>query len=170
MIMFSCTHPFILEMVAAFQDPVSLFILLELAHGGELFMLLRSKGIFDEPTARFYSACVVSAFTTLHERNVAYRDLKLENLLLDAKGYVKMCDFGFAKVNESPLCGCVLAHSILHSLDCLPMHSLIQVVEDCTWTLCGTPEYMAPEILTNVGHSMPVDWWVGARVSQAHGA
>lgn len=130
MIMFSCTHPFILEMVGAFQDSMHLYILLELAHGGELFTLLRRKGTFAEPMARFYSACVVSAFTTLHERSVAYRDLKLENLLLDAKGYVKMCDFGFAKV-----------------------------VEDRTWTLCGTPEYMAPEIICNVGHSMPVDWW-----------
>ena len=79
---------------------------------------------------RFYSGNVASAFEYLHERKIAYRDLKPENLLLDEKGYLKIADFGFAKI-----------------------------VEDRTWTLCGTPDYLAPEIITCKGHNCCVDWW-----------
>ena len=80
--------------------------------------------------ARFYEGNVASAFVHLHDKKIAYRDLKPENLLLDSTGYLKICDFGFAKI-----------------------------VKDRTYTLCGTPEYLAPEIISNVGHSIAVDWW-----------
>ena len=80
--------------------------------------------------ARFYASCVAAALMHLHDLNVAYRDLKPENLLLDRHGYVKLCDFGFAKQ-----------------------------VTDRTYTVCGTPEYLAPEIITNAGHGLAVDWW-----------
>ena len=72
-------------------------MLLELIPGGELFTLLVRKGRFPEPIATFYAACVCSALTYLHDREIVYRDLKPENLMLDAKGYVKLVDFGFAK-------------------------------------------------------------------------
>ena len=80
--------------------------------------------------AAFYAACVTSAFEHLHDKSIAYRDLKPENLLIDAQGYLKLCDFGFAKVVGSK-----------------------------TWTLCGTPEYLAPEIVMNKGHNTGADWW-----------
>ena len=92
--------------------------------------MLREKNRFDEPQARFYAACVCSAFSYLHDKQIVYRDLKPENCLFDALGYIKVCDFGFAKF-----------------------------VADRTWTLCGTPEYLAPEIITNKGHNLAVDWW-----------
>ena len=104
-------------------------MLMSLALGGELFSILRERNKFDEPTARFYAANVCSAFEYLHESRIVYRDLKPENLLLDADGYLKVVDFGFAKV-----------------------------IEDRTWTLCGTPEYLAPEIISNKGHGLGVDW------------
>ncbi len=127
-----CSHPFIIKLEGAFMDDVKLYMILELALGGELFTLLHSRepARFDEPSARFYAANVVSAFFHLHDHKIAYRDLKPENLLLDSYGYLKIVDFGFAKI-----------------------------IEERTFTLCGTPEYFAPEIIANVGHGLPVDWW-----------
>lgn len=124
-------HPFVISLAASYQDGVELYMLLELSLGGELFTRLRDYHRFEESTARFYAASVVSAFAHLHDLSIAYRDLKPENLLLDTKGYMKLCDFGFAKM----------------------------VTDGRTFTLCGTPEYLAPEIISNVGHSMAVDWW-----------
>jgi len=125
-----CNHPFLLELKATFQDEDEIYMLLELALGGELFTVLREKNKFEEPQARFYTSCVQSAFAYLHDKAIAYRDLKPENLLFDAQGYLKVVDFGFAKT-----------------------------IVERTWTLCGTPEYLAPEIITNKGHGLPVDWW-----------
>jgi len=125
-----CQHPFLLELKATFQDEEEIYMLLELALGGELFSVLREKNKFEEPHARFYAACVQSAFAYMHDKNIVYRDLKPENLLFDDLGYLKVVDFGFAKY-----------------------------IVDRTWTLCGTPEYLAPEIITNKGHNLAVDWW-----------
>ena len=130
-------HPFVISLAASYQDGVELYMLLELSLGGELFTRLRDYHRFEESTARFYAASVVSAFAHLHDLSIAYRDLKPENLLLDTKGYMKLCDFGFAKM----------------------------VTDGRTFTLCGTPEYLAPEIISNVGHSMAVDWWGSASSS-----
>lgn len=98
--------------------------------GGELFSVMQMTKCLIEPVAGFYAACVTLAFEHLHDRSIAYRDLKPENLLVDAQGYIKLCDFGFAKV-----------------------------VVGKTWTLCGTPEYLAPEIVMNRGHNTAADWW-----------
>jgi len=125
-----CDHPFLLTLAASYQDADELYMLMSLALGGELFSILRERNKFDEPTSRFYAANVCSAFEYLHEQKVVYRDLKPENLLLDDLGYLKVVDFGFAKI-----------------------------ITDRTWTLCGTPEYLAPEIITNKGHNLGVDWW-----------
>jgi len=105
-------------------------MLLEVAMGGELFSRLRECGKLEEPDARLYSAMVASAFSYLHSRDIAHRDLKPENLLFDGEGYLKLIDFGFAKT-----------------------------ITDRTWTLCGTPEYLAPEIISNQGHNVSADWW-----------
>lgn len=82
--------------------------------------------------ARFYSACIVSVFEHIHSKSIIYRDLKTENLLLDRQGFLKVADFGFAKKLDDG---------------------------NRTWTLCGTPEHLAPEIIQNKGHNKAADWW-----------
>jgi len=123
-------HPFIVDLYATFQDSKRLFMLMEYVNGGELFSYLRREGRVSIDCARFYAAEIVLAFEYLHNLNIIYRDLKPENILIDSKGHLKLADFGFAKV-----------------------------VEDRTWTLCGTPEYLAPEIIGSRGHGKGVDWW-----------
>ena len=123
-------HPFIVTLYCAFQDERNLYMLLEFIIGGELFTHLRKAGKFANDHTRFYAAQIVMALQYLHNDSVVYRDLKPENLLLDMIGYLKITDFGFAKK-----------------------------VEDRTWTLCGTPEYLAPEIIQSKGHGKAVDWW-----------
>jgi len=123
-------HPFIVNLLARFQDDRCLFMLEEYVQGGELFTHLRRAGRFSNDVARFYSAEILCAIEYLHGMGVIYRDLKPENLLIDVEGHVKIADFGFAKI-----------------------------VEDRTWTLCGTPEYLAPEIIQSKGHGKPVDHW-----------
>ncbi|KAJ4298659.1 cytochrome c oxidase subunit 1 [Collariella sp. IMI 366227] len=132
-------HPFITNLVASFSDHDFLYILLDYVPGGELFTYLRKYRRFDEDIARFYAAEIVLILEHLHEDlgGIAYRDLKPENLLLDGEGHIKLVDFGFAKRlgnNESG-----------HPVE--------------TYTLCGTPEYLAPEVIHNKGHTTAVDWW-----------
>ncbi|XP_054267615.1 cGMP-dependent protein kinase, isozyme 2 forms cD4/T1/T3A/T3B isoform X3 [Macrosteles quadrilineatus] len=123
---------FIVKLFKTFKDRKYLYMLMESCLGGELWTILRDKGHFDDATTRFYTACVVEAFDYLHSRNIIYRDLKPENLLLDINGYVKLVDFGFAK-------------KLLHGRK--------------TWTFCGTPEYVAPEVILNRGHDISADYW-----------
>lgn len=123
-------HPFIVELYATYQDQINVYMLLSYIPGGELFSHLRRAGRFSADVTRFYLASIVLAIEYLHSQNVIYRDLKPENLLLDRRGYLRIADFGFAKV-----------------------------VQDRTFTLCGTPEYLAPEIVLSQGHGKAVDWW-----------
>ncbi|RYG65381.1 cyclic nucleotide-binding domain-containing protein [archaeon] len=90
-------HPFICQLFAALQDKFNIYFVLELLQGGELFTHLRNRGKLSEQAARFYAATVVYAFSTIHAKKIAYRDLKPENLVMDNKGYVKLVDFGLAK-------------------------------------------------------------------------
>ena len=105
-------------------------MVIEYVQGGELYSHLRREVRFNADKARYYAAEIILAFEYLHSLSVIYRDLKPENLLLTASGHVKITDFGFAKI-----------------------------VADRTWTLCGTPEYLAPEIIQSKGHGKSVDWW-----------
>jgi serine/threonine protein kinase len=123
-------HPFIVNLFGAFQDDKNLYLLLEYVIGGEFFSHLRKAGRFPNDTAKFYAAQITLVFEHLHSMMILYRDLKPENLLLDSDGNCKVTDFGFAKK-----------------------------VEYRTWTLCGTPEYLAPEIILSKGHGKAVDWW-----------
>eukprot|EP01051_Picozoa_sp_SAG22_P000655 SAG22_NODE_19_length_32182_cov_39.206963_12_plen_275_part_00 len=123
---------------STFQDAENIYIVLEYCHGGDLFGLM---GMFDDEKlpveySRYYSASIASVFQHLHAKNIIYRDLKTENLLLDRAGYLKVADFGFAKK---------LANHPEHGFR--------------TWTLCGTPEHLAPEIIQNKGHNQAADWW-----------
>ncbi|XP_017110601.1 cGMP-dependent protein kinase, isozyme 2 forms cD4/T1/T3A/T3B isoform X1 [Drosophila elegans] len=123
---------FIVKLFKTFKDKKYLYMLMESCLGGELWTILRDKGNFDDSTTRFYTACVVEAFDYLHSRNIIYRDLKPENLLLNERGYVKLVDFGFAKKLQTGR---------------------------KTWTFCGTPEYVAPEVILNRGHDISADYW-----------
>ncbi|XP_070496796.1 cGMP-dependent protein kinase 1 isoform X2 [Chironomus tepperi] len=133
-IMVEANSDFIVKLFKTFKDRKYLYMLMESCLGGELWTILRDRGHFDDSTTRFYTACVVEAFDYLHSRNIIYRDLKPENLLLDVSGYVKLVDFGFAKKLQSG------------------RHFK-------TWTFCGTPEYVAPEVILNRGHDISADYW-----------
>ncbi|CAB0039334.1 unnamed protein product [Trichogramma brassicae] len=124
-------HPFIVNMLWSGKDDARIYMLMEFVAGGELFTYLRSAGRFSTSTSCFYAAEIVSALAYLHNKHIVYRDLKPENLLLDSQGHLKITDFGFSK----------------------------KLIDSRTWTLCGTPEYLAPEIILSKGHNKAVDWW-----------
>lgn len=128
----SLCSPFVVQFFGYSQDAYYFNIYMELVQGGELFHYLREKGKLNWSHACFYSGQIVLIFEYLHSNNVIYRDLKPENLLICPDGYLKITDFGFAKVIS-------------------PGHK--------TYTLCGTPEYIAPEVLANKGHDKGADWW-----------
>ncbi|KAI9258696.1 kinase-like domain-containing protein [Helicostylum pulchrum] len=126
----SVAHPFLVNMWGTFQDCNNLYMVMDYVPGGELFSVLRRSQRFPDHVAKFYAAEVILAIEYLHSKDMIYRDLKPENLLLDAQGHIKITDFGFAKY-----------------------------VPDITWTLCGTPDYLAPEIIQSKGYGKAVDWW-----------
>lgn len=125
-------HPFICSLRYAFQDQTKLFMVLDFFTGGELFFHL-NKGRFPEERARFYIAEILLALEHLHSRNIVYRDLKPENVLLDSDGHIKLTDFGLSRKFKTG--------------------------ENEAKTFCGTPQYLAPEIILGKGYSFGVDWW-----------
>ncbi|EJK70914.1 hypothetical protein THAOC_07689, partial [Thalassiosira oceanica] len=124
-------HPNIIRLHCAMQDNKFLYFLLDLLPGGNLMYHLKKNRKFSEATTRFYAANVVLAFEELHSLVIAYRDLKPENIVLSEKGYGVMVDFGLAK----------------------------EVDDGQTYTFCGTPDYLAPEIIRGTGHDWGVDYW-----------
>ncbi|XP_024081668.1 serine/threonine-protein kinase N isoform X1 [Cimex lectularius] len=125
-------HPFLVNLFACFQTEAHVCFVMEYAAGGDLMMHIHAD-VFSEPRAVFYAACVVLGLQYLHESNIIYRDLKLDNLLLDTEGYVKIADFGLCKEGMG--------------------------FGDRTGTFCGTPEFLAPEVLTETSYTRAVDWW-----------
>ncbi|KAM5544963.1 hypothetical protein V8D89_001074 [Ganoderma adspersum] len=123
-------HPFIINLWGTFQDTANLYMVMDFVPGGELFTLLRRSNRFPDPVAKFYAAEVALALNYLHSKDIIYRDLKPENILLNHDGHIRIADFGFAK------------------------HCTTTV-----WTLCGTPDYLAPEIIGNVRYNKSVDWY-----------
>ncbi|KAF4621128.1 hypothetical protein D9613_000995 [Agrocybe pediades] len=112
------------------SDPGNLYMVMDFVPGGELFTLLRRSNRFPDPVAKFYAAEVALALNHLHTEDIVYRDLKPENILLNSDGHIKIADFGFAKLCETT-----------------------------TWTLCGTPDYLAPEIILQQRYNKSVDWY-----------
>jgi serine/threonine protein kinase len=110
-----------------------LYFVTEFLNGGELFYHLCTDAKFDEPRARFYAAEILLALNHLHQNGIIYRDLKPENVLLDSEGHIRLTDFGLSKLGI--------------------------VGKDTTSTFCGTPEYLAPEIIVGEGHNRAVDLW-----------
>ena len=126
-------HPFVTRLVQTFRTQDSLYFLTEAVLGGELFTLLKRKVRLSDSEARFYVANIALFLEAAHAERVAYRDIKPENILLDDRGYLVVADFGFAK--QLPRAGAR------------------------THTLCGTPAYMAPEVILHKGHGLSADWW-----------
>lgn len=125
-------HPFIVQLRYSFQTKSKLYLILDFINGGHLFYHLYRQGIFSEDQARIYAAEIVSAVSHLHQRGIVHRDLKPENILMDADGHVMLTDFGLAKeIDESSRSN----------------------------SMCGTMEYMAPEIIQSKGHNKDADWW-----------
>lgn len=124
--------PFIVKLYCAMQTDRFVYFVSELLPGGQLYTHLQAHVCFSESTVRFYVTQVILAFEYLHQHKVVYRDLKPENLVLDQRGYIKVVDFGLSKILDGWK----------------------------TWTMCGTPEYLAPEIIKNKGHNHCVDFWM----------
>jgi len=117
----------------AFQTPEKLYFVIDFLNGGELFYHLRREQRFSEERAKFYAAEILLALECLHKNNIIYRDLKPENVLLDSKGHIKLTDFGLSKIKEKN--------------------------DELTFTFCGTPEYLAPEIIIGEGYGKEIDFW-----------
>ncbi|XP_057317931.1 cAMP-dependent protein kinase catalytic subunit 1-like [Microplitis mediator] len=126
----SINYPFVVTLKYFFKDNSFLYMVLPFINGGELFSYLRRKGKFTEKLSKFYAAQVLLTLEYLHYCGLVYRDLKPENILISSDGYLKITDFGFCKL-----------------------------IQARTWTLCGTPEYIAPEIILSKGYGKSVDWW-----------
>ncbi|KAF9916892.1 AGC protein kinase Gad8 [Lobosporangium transversale] len=126
-------NPFIVPLKFSFQSPEKLYLVLAFVNGGELFHHLQREGRFSEERSRFYAAELMCALECLHGFNVVYRDLKPENILLDYTGHIALCDFGLCKLGMTET--------------------------ETTNTFCGTPEYLAPELLLGQGYTKTVDWW-----------
>ena len=126
-------HPFLVGLRFAFQNEAKLYMVLDFLNGGELFFHLKSSGRFSVARSKLYAAEIILALEHLHSLGIIYRDLKPENILMEATGHIRLTDFGLAKEQISD-------NSSAH-------------------TFCGTPEYLAPEVLTSQGHGRAVDWW-----------
>ncbi len=125
-------HPFLVGMVFCFQTEERIYFVMPFVRGGELFQHLRTAKFFKEDKVRFYAASIGLALDYLHNKGIIYRDIKPENILIGEDGYLKLIDFGMAKI--------------------------VKDNEKAT-SFCGTPEYLAPEIITGEGHNRSADWW-----------
>lgn len=126
-------NPYIVGLHYAFQSETKLYFFIDFLNGGEMFTYLRKERQFSERRAKIYAAEMVDAIGCLHQNNIIYRDLKPENVLLDAEGHIRITDFGLSKQNVGK--------------------------DDKTYSFCGTPEYLAPEIIKGTGHARGADWW-----------
>mmetsp|Transcript_691 Transcript_691/g.1250 ORF Transcript_691/g.1250 Transcript_691/m.1250 type:complete len:878 (-) Transcript_691:74-2707(-) len=129
-ILLELDHVLIMKLVKTFKDSERVYLLMEYVRGHVLYDVIREIGILSEDEARFYTACLMLTLHYLHDRNIIYRDLKPENVMVDEEGYTKLIDFGIAKI-----------------------------VSGRTYTIVGTPHYMAPEVITRNGYNFAADYW-----------
>jgi serum/glucocorticoid-regulated kinase 2 len=131
-IMFEADHPFLVGMDYLFQSESRLYFVMPFVNGGELYKIFQSRKRFPEADVRFYAAQIILALGELHSKGIMHRDLKLENIMVDGEGYLKLIDYGLAKnFGDGQL----------------------------ATSYCGTPEYIAPEMVDGTGHDNAVDWW-----------
>ena len=126
-------YPFLIKLYCCFQDQEHLYFIMEFAQGGELFFHLHREINFDDEKTRFYIAEIILALNFLHKNKIIYRDIKPENILLDIDGHIKLTDFGLSKICSKS--------------------------NEKVFTICGTPFYIAPEIIEKKGYNSSVDWW-----------
>ena len=127
-------HPFLVNLNYAFQTPDKLYFVMDFVNGGELFFHLQQEERFDEPRIKFYAAEISLGLEYLHSNKILYRDLKPENILIRSSGHICLTDFGISK-------------------------EFLESSDDRTATFCGTPEYLAPEVLAGKGYGTAVDMW-----------
>ena len=132
-LMVKINNPFVVNIKFAFQDDSKLYIVSDFMQGGDMFYHLHSQKKFEEERAKFYTIELILGLEFLHKNNMIYRDLKPENILMDSNGHIKISDFGLSKILDKP--------------------------NGKAFTLCGTPQYLAPEIIKNKGYDKTVDWW-----------
>ena len=126
-------HPFLVNLYCSYQTPSNLHYIIDYCPGGELYAIMQRDGLMSESRAKFYAAQLILALEHLHNQGILYRDIKPENILICADGYVRLTDFGLSKMNVSR--------------------------DSKTATFCGTPEYLAPEVIQNVAYTNAIDWW-----------
>lgn len=129
-ILLNVDHPLIIKLVKTFKDDSRLYFLMEFIHGMDLFDSLREMGLLNNESSKFYISCLLLIFEHMHERKIIYRDLKPENVMIDSEGYPKLIDFGTSKI-----------------------------IHNRTFTMVGTPHYMAPEIIKGSGYTLSADIW-----------
>ena len=132
-LMVSVKCPFVMDLKYAFQDETQLYLISEFMQGGDMSFQFHERGRFSKETAKFYIIEIILALETLHKNNIIYRDLKPENILMDKEGHIKITDFGLSKILDD--------------------------MNDKAFTLCGSPQYVAPEVLNKQGYDKGVDWW-----------
>ena len=131
-ILLSCDHPFLVGMEFVFQTDLRLYFVMKFVKGGELYKLFLKKRRFPEEQVKFYALQIAEAIGYLHAQNIIHRDLKLENILVEEDGYLAIIDFGLAKMLDK---------------------------DAEASSFCGTPEYLSPEMVAQLGHDKTVDWW-----------
>ena len=132
-LMVSIDCPFVMDVKYAFQDEIHLYLVTEFMQGGDMFFHLHDKGLFKKERTKFYIIEIILGIEYLHSKNMIYRDLKPENILMDKEGHIKVTDFGLSKILDD--------------------------MNDKVFTLCGTPQYIAPEVIQKKGYDKGVDWW-----------
>jgi serine/threonine protein kinase len=132
-VMSKTNHPFIIKLNYTFQTHSRLFLVLDFCPNGDLCSHINMEEKMDEEKCRFYAACILLAIEDLHKRNIIFRDLKPDNVLIDEAGFAMLTDFGLAKETET---------------------------QDLNKSFCGSFAYLAPEIIMQTGHCKSVDWYL----------
>ena len=160
----SLDHPFLLKMHYSFQCKANLYLMLDYEGGGTLFYHLKRKERLTEQEIVFYASEIILALEYLHSKQIIYRDLKPENVLLSQDGHIKLADFGLCKklgvaVNETTTDTLSTKSKTVDNHKVPDINDLKPAPLGKTFSVCGTPQYMSPEVLAEKGHDMQSDWW-----------
>ena len=144
-------NPFVISLKFSFQTERNLFLITDFVNGGEIYYLLQEKGKFSEELTKFYICELIIALLYLHKQKIIYRDLKPENILINEDGHIKLCDFGLSKkLNPYSVSLSGFSHTEIKNT---------YSNNTKAYTLCGTKDYLAPEVVVGKGYDKNVDWW-----------